>query len=170
MRWQVLERFASAALLIVCTASFANASSGEYRTADVAALKITFDSEWAQFTTPGYVPIRFDITNLGEARQIELLGQGMRFLRLAHRFTQVSFDVRRTVRLARGDRVRLTIPIPVYADNENFMFEVREGDRSLERFNYTGFTSGNRPEHASVLIVANSATPFGKSAPGWPRP
>ena len=30
---------------------------------------------------PGYLPVRFDITNLGEARVIEIVGQGTRFFR-----------------------------------------------------------------------------------------
>ena len=64
-------------------------------------------------------------------------------------------DVRQAVRLARGDRVRLTIPVPIFGDNENIRFEIREDGRTLERFNYTGFQSGSLPSDASALIVAD---------------
>lgn len=169
MDTQAVKLIVGSLLLPMLCVAFAVDASAEYRTAEVASLKITYDAEWAPRTTPGYVPVRFEIINLGEARQIDLLGQGMRFLRMSRSFGQVTFDVRRTVQLARGDRVRLTIPVPVYGDSENIMFEVREGDRSLERFNYTGFTSGSRPEHASALIVADAETAFGKAAATWPR-
>ena len=169
MKTRVPARLLFATLLLILCRTSGTGASGEYRTAEVASLKITLDSEWAPRTTPGYVPVRFDITNLGEPREIEIHGQGMRFLRLSRSFTQASFDLRRILRLARGDRVRFTIPVPVYGDSENVMFEVREGERSLERFNYTGFASGSRPEHASVLIVANAESAFGKAAARWPR-
>ena len=47
------------------------AFAGEYRTVEVEFLRITLDSEWAVRTAPGYLPVRFDITNLGEPRVIE---------------------------------------------------------------------------------------------------
>ena len=78
--------------------------------------------------------------------------------------------VRQAVRLARGDRVRLTIPVPILGDNENIRFEIREDGRTLERFNYTGFQSGSLPGDASALIVADRSSPFGTMAAGWPRP
>ena len=97
-------------------------------------------------TAPGYLPVRFDITNLGEARVIEIVGQGTRFFRAppgGHAARRRR--VRQAVRLARGDRVRLTMPVPVFADNENIRFEIREDGRTLERFNYTGFQSRQPP-------------------------
>ena len=57
----------------------ARAAAGEFRTVEVESLKIEIDSEWAVRTAPGYLPVRFDITNLGEARVIEIVGQGTRF-------------------------------------------------------------------------------------------
>ena len=51
--------------------------------------------------------------------------------------------------------MRLTIPVPIFADNENIRFEIREDGRTLERFNYTGFQSGSLPGDASALIVAD---------------
>jgi hypothetical protein len=158
--------------LLVCIGLFAAVSvqaAGEYRTIDVESLKITIDSEWASRTAPGYLPVRFDITNLGEARVIEIAGQGMRVFRGVRGFQQGTIAIRQAVRLARGDRVRLTIPIPISAENENIRFEIREDGRTLERFNYTGFQSGIVPANAAALIVADPAGAFGKLAAGWPR-
>ena len=154
-------------LLLVCTTAPARAA-GEYRTVEVESLEITIDSEWGARTTPGYVPVRFEIANVGEARVIEIVGQGARFFR-ARGSSRIGIAIRQSVRLARGDRVRLTVPVPVYADMENIRFEIREDGRTLERFNYIGMTSGIRPDDASTLIVADPASPFGQAAAGWPR-
>ena len=151
--------------------SAANAdASGEFKTIEVEGLKITMDSEWGARTAPGYVPVRFDITNLSDARVIRIVGQGRRFFRSSGSFGQSGFSVDQSVRLARGDRVRLTIPMPVYADNENFWFEIRENGRTLDSLAYAGFSSRARPEHASALIVAAGASAFGHIATRWPRP
>jgi hypothetical protein len=153
-------------LLFACTAPAL--AAGEYRTIEVESLKITIDSEWAVRATPGYLPVRFDITNLAEARVIEIVGQGVRFFRMRGG-GQTSIAVRQAVRLSRGDRVRLTIPVPVYADGENIRFEIREDGRTLERFSYNGLQSRVRPDDASALIVADPASAFGKVAAGWAR-
>ena len=105
----------------------------EYRTVEVESLRVTIDSDWVPRAAPGYLPIRFDITNLGDARVIEIVAQGYRCssaiaARIAARRPGRRFAS--CVRLARGDRVRLTMPVPVFADNENFRFEIREGNRS----------------------------------------
>jgi hypothetical protein len=155
-------------LLLVCAAASAGAA-GEYRSVEIESLKITIDSVWGTRTAPGYLPVRFDITNLGEARVIEIVGQGSRFFRTSRGGQPGGFEVRQAVRLARGDRVRLTIPVPVFADSENIRFEIQEDDRTLERFNYTGFQSKSLPGEASALIVADPASAFGKVAAGWPR-
>ena len=155
-------------LIVACPAAPARAA-GEYRTVEVESLRIAIDSEWAGRTAPGYLPVRFDITNLGEARVIEIVGQGLRFFRMTRPAGQVGLAIRQAVPLARGDRVRLTVPVPVYGDNENIRFEIRENGRVLERFNYTGFASGNRPDTTSALIVADTDSAFGKIAARWPR-
>ena len=54
----------------------------------------------------------------------------------------------------------MTIPVPIFADNESIRFEIREDDRVLERLNVTGFQSGSRPVDAAALIVAEAATPL----------
>jgi hypothetical protein len=154
-------------LLFACTSSLARAA-GEYRTVEVESLKITIDSEWSVRAAPGYVPVRFDITNLAEERVIEIVGQGMRFFRMRGG-GQTSVAVRQAIRLARGGRVRLTIPLPVYADSENIRFEIREEGRIIERFSYNTFQSKVRPDDASALIVADPASAFGKVAAGWAR-
>ena len=114
------------------------------------SLKITIDSEWGVRTAPGYLPVRFDITNLGEPRVIEIVGQGTRFFRTSRGGQPGGTRVRQAVRLARGDRVRMTIPVPIFADNESIRFEIREDDRVLERLNVTG-QSGSRPVDAAAL-------------------
>jgi hypothetical protein len=165
-------RWLCSILLLVCSAVSARAA-GEYRTIEIESLKITIDSEWGARTAPGYLPVRFDITNLGEARVIDIVGHGTRFFRTPFRTpmsTQGGIEVRQAVRLARGDRVRLTIPVPIYASNENIRFEIHEDGRILERFNYTGFQSGTLPADASALIVADRAMPFGTMAAKWSRP
>jgi hypothetical protein len=160
--------FACAFAAVAFSAASAGAS-GEYKTVEVEGLKIAMDTEWGSRTTPGYFPVRFDITNMAEARVIEIAGNGMRFLRSPGAFGQIGMNFQQTLRLARGDRVRLTIPVPVYADNETIWVEIREGGRSLERLHVTGFSSRARPEHASALIVADGGSAFGRLATGFPR-
>jgi hypothetical protein len=161
-------RWLGSFLLLVCGAVSVRAA-GEYQTVEIESLKIEIDSEWGARTAPGYLPVRFDITNLGAARVIEIVGQGTRFFRGTRGMQPGGIDVRQAVRMARGDRVRLTVPVPVFADNENIRFEIREGGRTLERFNYTGFQSGSLPGDASALIVADPASAFGTMAGGWLR-
>jgi hypothetical protein len=156
-------------IVILLLASASGGAAGEYRTVEVESLRIEIDSEWAARTTPGYVPVRFDITNLGEARVIEIVGQGSRFVRTSRGGSGSGSEIRQPVRLARGDRVRLTIPVPVFGTSENFRFEIQENGRTLERFNYTGFQSHLLPADASALIVVDRASPFGVMAATWPR-
>ena len=157
-----------AILLIVCAAAPAYAA-GEYRTVDVESLRIVYDSEWAMRTAPGYFPIRLEITNSGDTRVIEILGQGSRFFRTTRVAQAGGTAVRQSIRLARGDKVRFTIPVPVFADSENIRLEIREDGRTLESFSFVGFQSGNAPANASALIVADSNTTFGKAAASWVR-
>lgn len=143
-------------------------AAGEFRTTEVEGLKITIDSDWGPRTAPGYLPVRFDITNLSDARVIEIVGDGTRFSRMTYTGV-IGIHVRQALRMARGDRVRFTIPIPVFADSENIRFEIQEDGRTVERFSYTGFQSGSPPADASALIVADPGSPFGKTAAGLLR-
>ena len=152
-----------APVFVVCLAASLHAA-GEYRTIEVESLRITVDSEWATRSAPGYLPVRFDITNLGEARTLVIVGVGSRFFRGPRMSQAGGAQVRQVVRLARGDRVRLTITIPIYADNESIRFELREDGRTLERFAYASYQSKAPPAEASLLIVADPASTLGKSA------
>lgn len=156
-------------LAVSLVAASARPARAEYRSLEVEALRLTIDSDWGSRTAPGYLPVRFDITNLGEARVIEIGAHGVRFIRAGRGSGQATYTVRQQVRLSRGDRVRFTMPIPIYADNENVRFELREDGRVLERFNYTGFQSRVRPDDASALIVVEPGSAFAKAAAGWLR-
>jgi hypothetical protein len=158
-------------LALLVSAPVRAMAAGEYRTVDVESLKITIDSEWGGRTAPGYLPVRFDITNLGEARVIDIIAQGSRFFRPSRGMpgAPTAINLQQRIRLARGDRVRLTVPVPIVADNENIRFEIQEDGRTIERFNYTGFQSRVPAADASALIVADPASPSGIAAASWPR-
>ncbi len=156
----------SPSCVLVCISS-AVPTAREYRTVEVESLRVTIDSDWVPRAAPGYLPVRFDITNLGDARVIEIVALGSRMFRAVPRSSttaarpsgQGSSTVSQTLRLARGDRVRFTMSIPIFGDNENFRFELREGNRMIERFNYVGFQSRTPVADASVLFVADSSEP-----------
>ena len=140
-------------------------AAGEYRILELDGLKIVFDSDWAGLTAPGYFPVRFDITNLGEARAIEIVGETSRSIRVGRGGSQNGGSgLRQAVRLARGDRVRLTIPVPVYGDYETLRFEIRENGRVLERFGFMSLRSRALPVDAAVLIVADADSDLGRAA------
>ena len=92
-----------AAVLFMCAAVPAPASA-EYRNIEVADLRILFDSDWVSRAAPGYLPIRFEITNLGDPREIEIVGEGTRFFRTSPGGMAGATGVRQIIRLARGDR------------------------------------------------------------------
>jgi hypothetical protein len=142
--------------------------AGEFRAVDVEGLRISIDSDWGTRTAPGYLPIRFDITNLGDARVIEIVGEGMRYARFFR--SAANIQVLQSVRLARGDRVRITIPVPVFAESENIRFEIQERGETLQRFSYTGFQSGTPAANASALIVGGFSSPLGRVASSLLRP
>ena len=162
------RRVCGAAILLAVALAVAAPSAREYRTVDVESLKVTFDSDWVQRSAPGYLPVRLDITNLGGARVIEIVGQGSRFFR-PPRGGQGTTFVSQRLRLAPGDRVRLTIAIPVFADSESIRFELREEGRMLERFNSSGVQSRAAPGDASVLLIADPGSAFGRTAGTLPR-
>jgi hypothetical protein len=145
-------------------------AAGEYQTVEVERLRIQIDSDWATRAAPGYLPVRFDITNLGDARIVEIAAQSMRYFRSSTGMQAPGTDILQSVRLARGDRVRLTIPVPVFGDSESFRFEIREDGRRLEQFTYNGLQGRMLPADASALIVVDSASAFGAAAAGWARP
>jgi hypothetical protein len=167
-RW----RFRALLTLLVCFGPAVSArAAGEYRTVEVESLKITIDSEWAARTAPGYLPVRFDITNFGDARVIDIVGRGMRFFRFSgmRGGAQGGLEILQAVRLARGDRVRFTLPVPILADHESLGFEIQEDGRTIERLQFTGFQSRIPAGDASALIVADPSSAFGTAAAGWRR-
>jgi hypothetical protein len=151
-------------MLFFCVAAPGRAA-GEYQTVNIEGLQIEIDSDWAVRSAPGYLPVRFAITNTGEARVIEIVGTGSRYFRGTRGMQVGGIDVVQAVRLARGDRVRLTIPVPISADNESLRFEIREDGRTLEHFSYQGFQGRSPPAHTSALLVTDPASVFGAVAP-----
>jgi len=155
-------------------------AAGTFRTVEEDGLRIVVDAEWGIKLGPGYLPVRLDITNLADARTITLTEQSMLFAsyRRAYGSTPVTRVpgapgrrvIERTIHLARGARVQLTMSIPVSADNENMQLMVREGDKTLHSIGLGGVESGLDHPFAATLIVASSATPYGQAAPGWSRP
>jgi len=141
-------------------------AAGEYRTVEIESLRITIDSEWSVQAAPGYSPVRFDIMNLGDDRTIEIFGQGSRWWSTGY---SGSSQIHQTLRLRPGDRLRLTISMPVFGDNENVAFQIREHGRTLQAFNYSGFQSNKSPAESAALIVADPASPLGPMAAGWTR-
>jgi hypothetical protein len=155
--------------MLLLSAAVPGRAAGEYQTLEFSYLKVGIDSDWGARTAPGYLPIRFDITNLGEARVIEIVGQGQRFFRGTYGMMPGGTEVLQAVRMARGDRVRLTIPVPVFGDNESLRFEIRENGRALEHFSYNGYQSRALPADASALIVVDPASTYGAVASTWVR-
>lgn len=156
----------------LCSATAPARAAGEYRTFEVELLRVEIDSEWATRTTPGYLPVRVHITNLGEARVIELWGQSSRYFKGARGrgMHMGGTDLQQSVRLARGDRVRLTLPMPIFGDSENFRFEIRENGRMLQSLSHMSLQSGIVPNGAAALIVSDPASALGAVLPALARP
>jgi hypothetical protein len=155
------------ALWILVLASNPLLAAGDLKTVEVEALRVTVDSEWAMRVTPGYWPIRFDITNLGDDRTIEILGQGTRWWSSGD---SSSAEIHQTLNLKRADRKRFTISVPVFASNENLSFQIRERGKTLQVFSYSSLESGRVADESSVLVVGDSASPYGETALSWLRP
>ena len=164
---------ACGALLVLVGAASRVDAAGEYRTLDVESLRITVDSEWVPVAAPGYLPVRWDITNTGKERTIEIAGDGSRsFLRL-RRFRQSRTAVRQRIHLGPGDRVRFTMNVPTGGQVDTVRFEIREDDRTIQALGITntgrpypmGGTSGN----PSALIVVARGGSYAAAAPAWVR-
>ena len=153
----------------------------EYRTYEIESLRILIDSDWPVAGASGYFPVRFDITNLAEAREIEITASGQHwFDPYRHRSRSRSVfggglemgqtDIRQLVRLKRGDRVKFTMNLPVFADNENFSFRLRENGRFVNGFtSHVSFQSGRPMTESPVLVAANSSSSLGLMTAGWLR-
>jgi len=154
-------------LVVMLSLLFPLSSFAEYRTYDVESLHLTIDTDWTPQGAAGYFPIRLDITNLAEAREIEIYALSNRWLDPYRRGVRPRSvfggletgrtDVRQRVRLKRGDRAKLTLPLPVFADSERVQIQIRENGKTLNTSNYFSFQSG-RPLTESGAIVVSSAS------------
>ena len=145
------RRLACAVVLASVAAAVNVDAAGAYRTVEMESLRITVDSEWVSSAAPGYVPVRWDITNLGDDRTIEIVGSGTRLVMRAPRYQQSSTSLRQRVRLAAGDRVRFTMTVPVGGYNDNVRFQIREGGRTIQS---VGYVNPGRMNVLSALIVS----------------
>ena len=157
---------ACAIVVAVVGAAGGASAAGEYRTIEVDSLRITVDSEWVAGVAVGYVPIRWDITNLGDDRTIEISGDGNRTYRYSYRFRGSRTSVRQQIRLARGDHVRFTMPVPVSGDSDNLRFQIREDGRSIQTLGYVGTS---RYGGVAAVIAASPKGSYASLAPGWVR-
>jgi len=143
-------------------------SFAEYRTYDIESLHITIDTDWPQQGAAGYFPVRLDITNLAEAREIEIVAtsnhwfdpyrRGARSRSMFGGLETGRTDVRQRIRLKRGDHAKLTLPIPVFADSERVQIQIRENGRSLNTSNYFSFQSGRPLPEAGAIVVSSSSS------------
>jgi hypothetical protein len=164
--------FARVSAFLFLLLLLAPSALAEYRSYDLESLRITIDSDWARQGAQGYLPVRLDITNLGEAREIVLsisqqhwfdLSRGRpRSVMSLGSFDMGGIDTRQTIRLKRGDHVKLTVPIPVFADNENFQFRLLEKGRPIAGFvAASSFQSARPASDSAVLFVTKPSTPLG---------
>ena len=80
---RLLTRTARIRVLVVALAILtplpAAHAAGVYRTVEGDGLRVVIDGDWVTQAAPGYIPIRFDITNSSGARTIEIIERGGRF-------------------------------------------------------------------------------------------
>jgi len=152
-------------LVVMLSLLFPLSSFAEYRTYDVESLHLTIDTDWTPQGAAGYFPIRLDITNLAEAREIEIYALSNRWLDPYRRGVRPRSvfggletgrtDVRQRVRLKRGDRAKLTLPLPVFADSERVQIQIRENGKTLNTSNYFSFQSGRPLTESGAIVVSN---------------
>ena len=161
-------------MVLIALLLFAMPAFADYRTYEIEALRITVDTDWATTGTAGYFPVRLDITNLAEQREIEIdVSVNHWFDPSRHRgvparsmFGGVNngrANVRQRVPLKRGDRVKLTLPIPVTADSERLQITFREDGRNLDSSTVFAFQSGRVHYDAAALIVSTASSGLGTS-------
>ena len=175
---RLIGRLPACLLLMGLAVAGEASAAGPYRPLlEVDGLRITIDAEWPARTAPGYLPVRFDITNLADARTIEILERGTRGGRAfvggmvvgPATMRSGTMTVSREITLARGARVRFVLPVPLLAPNENLQFEIRENNKTIEHLGSMGLQSGAAVADAAALIVAVPASPLAQQAAGWLR-
>ncbi len=176
-RWRASVLHGALACLVLATGAADASAAGVFRTVDIEGIRVIVDAEWPGQLGPGYVPVRFDISNLGEPRTIRIVGQGNRNFSTRGRSRTVftpymrssSTQMEQEVVLARGARVRVTWAVPVVGMYESVRLHLQEGDRrmgEIASFNVSGTTG---PDAASALIVATAGTPLAERAQKWLR-
>jgi hypothetical protein len=152
-------------LLLLPLSAFA-----EYRTFDIESLRITLDTDWPQSGAPGYFPLRLEITNLAEAREIEISAVSNRWFDPYRRrpysgraayggYEAGRTDIRQRIRLKRGDHVKITLPVPVFADNERVQIQFREnGLLFRNNTSFFSFQSGRPMSEAGAVVVSGSSS------------
>jgi hypothetical protein len=161
-----LRLIAGATMLVLVAAAARADAAGEYKTIQEDSLRIIMDSEWIPAAAPGYLPVRWDITNLGDDRTIEIVGTGFRNSAGRTRgYRSSRTSVRQRVQLRAGDRVRFTMSIPVGGGMENVQFSIREGDRTIQ----SGSIGTQRWGDTSALIVYAKNGAYAALASGWVR-
>ncbi len=177
-------KFCVKVALLVLLLIFSSAGAfAEYRTVELESLRITVDTDWAGQAGPGYFPIRLDITNLGDNREIQIAGTEQRYFDVYRRTGTVSSPIlgsaqmsasnfNQAVRLKRGDRVKLTLPVPIMADSENISIRIWENGRPLDGFASNAFVqSGRDADEVGVLFVGDPPSyAFANRTAGWARP
>jgi hypothetical protein len=118
--------------------------------------------------------VRFDITNLGEAREIVLIATQQHWFRATTRRSVFGgldngrIDIRQSISLKRGDRVKFTMALPVFAE-ESFQFHLEENGRRVQAFSSSeSFQGGHTSAEAPVLTVTSPSSPL--AALVRPRP
>ena len=157
-------RIIAAMVLLLVAATRADAA-GDYKTLEQAQLRIIVDTEWLPQASPGYLPVRWDITNLGDDRTIEIVGNGSHGSR-ARGYRSSRASVTQRLQMRRGDRVRFTMNVPAGGDTNNMQFVIREDDRTIQ----AGFIASSRLGDQSVLIVSAPNGAYAGLAAGWLRP
>jgi hypothetical protein len=155
----------TALVLVAAVATRADAA-GEYKTIQAEKLRVIMDSEWIPAAALGYLPVRWDITNLGDDRTIEIVGSGSRSTAGRTRgYRSSRTSIRQRLQLRAGDRVRFTMSIPVGGAMENVQFSIREDDRTIG----AGSISTQRWGDTSALIVYSKNGAYAALASGWVR-
>ena len=151
-------------------------AAGVYQMVESDGLRIVMDGDWVSQVAPGYIPIRFDITNSGSPRTIEIVERGGRYsygTRVAPYSgppQQGRLSIVQRLTLARGSRMYVTVPVPVSATNESYTFEIREDGEVLHNLGSFTVQSGTLPFGAGALLVAAGGTVMAQAAEGWARP
>lgn len=145
--------------------TFVTSAHAEHRSIDLESLRIIIDSDWAQQGASGYFPVRFDITNLGEAREIVLIATQQHWFRTKSRsvfgaLDNGRIDIRQSISLKRGDRVKFTMALPVFAE-ESFQFHLEENGRRVQAFSSSeSFQGGHTSSESPVLTVTSPSSPL----------